>query len=137
MSTSSRRFAGLLILSLLLAACGAGGAPEAPPPPEVNVVTLQPETVTLTRELPGRTSAFLVAEVRPQVNGIVRRQLFTEGSLVKAGEPLYQIDDASYRALPPDASVPIATLAADRERSIAIGMGSQLGGFVLLVDRPG
>ena len=46
-------------------------------------------------------------------------------------------DDVSYRALPPDTSVPIATLAADRERSLAIGMGSQLGGFVLLVDRHG
>ena len=62
------------------------------------MVTLKPETVTLTRELPGRTSAFLVAEVRPQVNGIVEKRLFTEGGLVKAGQPLYQLDDATYRA---------------------------------------
>ncbi len=125
MSTSSRRLAGPLILSLLLAACGAGGAPEAPPPPEVTVVTLQPETVTLTRELPGRTSAFLVAEVRPQVNGIVRRQLFTEGSLVKAGEPLYQIDDASYRAAANSARAQLsraqATLTAARLSANRIG----------------
>jgi membrane fusion protein (multidrug efflux system) len=64
----------------------------------VTVVTLAPQTVTLTRELPGRTSAFLVAEVRPQVSGIVKQRLFTEGGNVKAGEPLYQLDDATYRA---------------------------------------
>ncbi len=62
------------------------------------MVTLKSETVGLTRELPGRTNAFLVAEVRPQVNGIVAKRLFTEGGMVKAGEPLYQIEDASYRA---------------------------------------
>ncbi len=64
------------------------------------MVTLKSETVGLTRELPGRTNAFLVAEVRPQVNGIVAKRLFTEGGMVKAGEPLYQIEDASYRARP-------------------------------------
>jgi membrane fusion protein (multidrug efflux system) len=64
----------------------------------VTVVTLQPQTVTLTRELPGRTSAFLVAEVRPQVDGIVKQRLYAEGSVVKAGQPLYQLDDAVYRA---------------------------------------
>lgn len=87
-----------LTLSLTLGACG--GTQPAPPPhvSAVTVVTLKSETVTLTRELPGRTSPFLIAEVRPQVNGIIERRLFTEGSLVKAGQPLYQIDDASYRA---------------------------------------
>jgi membrane fusion protein (multidrug efflux system) len=64
----------------------------------VTVVTLKQQPVTLTRELPGRSSAYLVAEVRPQVYGIVARRLFTEGGLVKAGEPLYQLDDATYRA---------------------------------------
>lgn len=73
-------------------------APPAPPPPEVTVVTLKPEEVTLQRELPGRVNAFLVAEVRPQVNGIIKQQLFTEGSQVKAGQPLYQLDDATYQA---------------------------------------
>ena len=62
------------------------------------VVTLKSEPVTLTRELPGRTSPLLVAEVRPQVNGIVKRRLFTEGGLVKAGQSLYELDDAVYRA---------------------------------------
>jgi membrane fusion protein (multidrug efflux system) len=57
-----------------------------------------PEPVTLTRELPGRTSAFLVAEVRPQVDGIVKQRLFKEGGTVQAGQPLYQLDDATYQA---------------------------------------
>jgi membrane fusion protein (multidrug efflux system) len=64
----------------------------------VTVVTLRAEPVTLVRELPGRTSAFLVAEVRPQVSGIVKARLFTEGASVKAGQALYQLDDATYRA---------------------------------------
>ena len=66
--------------------------------PQVSVVTLKPQAVTLTRDLPGRVSAFLVAEVRPQVSGIVKQRLFTEGGTVKAGQPLYELDDAIYRA---------------------------------------
>lgn len=81
-----------------LVACGEEAAPPQMPPPQVTVVTLRTEPVTLTRELPGRTSAVAVAEVRPQVSGIVRSRLFTEGGLVRAGQPLYQIDDAVYRA---------------------------------------
>jgi membrane fusion protein (multidrug efflux system) len=84
-----------------LAACGSSGGGRPPagmPTPQVSVVTLRLQPVTLTRELPGRTSAFLVAEVRPQVSGIVKRRLFTEGGTVKAGEPLYELDDAIYRA---------------------------------------
>jgi membrane fusion protein (multidrug efflux system) len=89
-----------LIVGVLLAACGKSEPPPAAAPPamEVGVVTLQPQTVTLTRELPGRTSPYLVAEVRPQVGGIVKARLFTEGSRVKAGQPLYQLDDAIPRA---------------------------------------
>jgi len=68
------------------------------PPPQVTVVTLKAKPVTLSRELPGRTNPFVVAEVRPQVTGIVRERLFTEGGLVEAGQPLYQLDDATYRA---------------------------------------
>ena len=74
----------------------AGGAP--PPPPEVAVVVVEPGEVTLTTELPGRICASLVAEVRPQVNGIVQKRLFTEGSDVEAGELLYEIDAAPYQA---------------------------------------
>ncbi|MGO1894146.1 MAG: efflux RND transporter permease subunit, partial [Luteimonas sp.] len=97
-----------MVLSLALAACGGGDEPAQPPPAAVSVVTLAPETVTLTRELPGRTSAFLVAEVRPQVNGIIQERLFTEGSVVEAGEPLYRIDDADYRAATASARAQLA-----------------------------
>jgi membrane fusion protein (multidrug efflux system) len=74
---------------------GAPGAMQATP---VTVVTLKAQPVALTRELPGRTAAFRVAEVRPQVSGIVKQRLFTEGALVSAGQPLFQLDDATYRA---------------------------------------
>ncbi|WP_416424293.1 efflux RND transporter periplasmic adaptor subunit [Pseudomonas sp. App30] len=66
--------------------------------PEVGVVTLQPGTVNLSQDLPGRTSAYRVAEVRPQVDGIVLKRLFQEGSDIKAGQQLYQIDPATYEA---------------------------------------
>ncbi|MCL7715007.1 efflux RND transporter periplasmic adaptor subunit [Stenotrophomonas mori] len=98
----SRSIARPAILSLLvagaLAACGG-----QPPQPEggagnVTVVTLKTQPVTLTRELAGRATATQIAEVRPQVNGIVAKRLFTEGSVVAQGQPLYQLDDAAYRA---------------------------------------
>jgi membrane fusion protein (multidrug efflux system) len=66
--------------------------------PEVSVVTLHPQSVAITGELPGRTTASLTAEVRPQVNGIIQARLFQEGGLVKAGDALYQLDPASYQA---------------------------------------
>jgi membrane fusion protein (multidrug efflux system) len=86
--------------TVLVAGCGShsGPPPGARPPPQVSVVTLKLQAVTLTRDLPGRVSAFLVAEVRPQVSGIVKRRLFTEGGTVKLGQPLYELDDAIYRA---------------------------------------
>ncbi|EFA6621614.1 efflux RND transporter periplasmic adaptor subunit [Escherichia albertii] len=65
---------------------------------EVGVVTLKPQSISVISELTGRTSAALSAEVRPQVGGIIQKRLFNEGDLVKAGQPLYQIDSASYRA---------------------------------------
>ncbi|MGV8920365.1 MAG: efflux RND transporter periplasmic adaptor subunit [Pseudomonas sp.] len=70
----------------------------APQAPQVGVVTLQSQAFVLTTELPGRTSAFRAAEVRPQVNGIILKRLFTEGADVKAGDQLYQIDPALYQA---------------------------------------
>jgi membrane fusion protein (multidrug efflux system) len=78
----------------------------------VTVVTLVPQTVTLKRELPGRVTPFLVAEVRPQVNGIVARRIFTEGGLVKEGQPLYQIEDATYRADSESANASLARAEA-------------------------
>jgi membrane fusion protein (multidrug efflux system) len=92
--------AGLMLvaaLTLTLAACGKEQA-GAPPPPEVSVVTLKPRSVEITDQLPGRTTAFRVAEVRPQVTGIVLKRLFAEGTEVKAGQQLFQIDSGSYRA---------------------------------------
>jgi membrane fusion protein (multidrug efflux system) len=79
-------------------ASGSAAKPPAPPPAEVSVVTLKEEPVTLTTELPGRTSPFRVAEVRPQVNGVLQKRLFTEGADVQAGQQLYQIDPAPYQA---------------------------------------
>lgn len=85
--------------TLALAACGSkDAAPPARPPAAVTVVTLKAEPVTLTRELAGRAAASQEAEVRPQVGGIVQALLFTEGGSVRAGQPLYQLDPAAYRA---------------------------------------
>ncbi|MFA6264934.1 MAG: efflux RND transporter periplasmic adaptor subunit [Pseudolabrys sp.] len=70
----------------------------AVPKPQVSVVTLHPQSVAITAELPGRTTASLTAEVRPQVGGIIQTRLFKEGGEVKAGDPLYQIDPATYQA---------------------------------------
>ncbi len=67
-------------------------------PPEVGVMDIQAQALTLTTELSGRTSAYLVSEVRPQVGGIIQKRHFVEGAEVKAGQPLYQIDPASYQA---------------------------------------
>ena len=98
-STRYRYIALSLAVALSLSACGGGEQQgQQGGPGQVTVATLKSEQVGLTRELPGRTNAFLVAEVRPQVSGIVAKRLFTEGGLVTAGQPLYQIDDASYRA---------------------------------------
>ncbi len=113
-SMSYKAILTVSVLCLALAACGGGGDQQGGPggpggqKGQVTVVTLKPETITLTRELPGRTSASLIAEVRPQVNGIVEKRLFTEGGLVKAGQPLYQLDDKTYAA---DAESAKATLA--------------------------
>ncbi len=104
--------AALLAAGLLLAGCGKPAtAPAAAPAAEVIAATLHPETVTLTRELPGRTAAYVIAEVRPQVSGIVKRRLFTEGANVTAGQVLYEIDDSTPRA---DLGSAKATLARAR-----------------------
>lgn len=89
--------AAMLLAAAMLVACGkeAGGPP---PPPEVGVITLAPRAVAITDQLPGRTAAYRIAEVRPQVTGIVQKRLFVEGGEVKAGEQLFQIDAGSYRA---------------------------------------
>jgi membrane fusion protein (multidrug efflux system) len=82
----------------LLSACGKEQAPPPPPTPTVGVVTVGEESVVLTSELPGRIAAVETSEVRPQVSGVVRDRLFTEGAMVSKGQVLYAIEDAPYRA---------------------------------------
>lgn len=84
----------------LLAGCNnsQSAASNAPKATEVGVVTLAAQPLTLSTELSGRTTAFMVAQIRPQVGGIIQKRAFTEGAMVKAGELLYQIDPASYQA---------------------------------------
>jgi len=80
---------------------GCDRRPQSQPPSavaEVAVVTVQPQQIVLTTELPGRTSAYRIAEIRPQVNGLILKRLFTEGSDVQAGQELYQIDPAPFQA---------------------------------------
>ena len=92
----------VLLLGILLLLTVGGCKQKGGPPqgdPEVAVVTIHPERVVITTELPGRTSAFRIAEIRPQVNGLIQKRLFTEGSDVKAGQVLYQIDPAPFQAV--------------------------------------
>jgi membrane fusion protein (multidrug efflux system) len=90
--------AASFVLAIALPACGKKPAPAPPPPPTVEVITLKPEAAVLMTELPGRTTAFLTADVRPQVNGVIQKRTFVEGAEVSAGTQLYQIDPAVYRA---------------------------------------
>jgi membrane fusion protein (multidrug efflux system) len=91
---------GVLVVGLMMTGCGKKTAASPPPsgPPEVGVVVVEPQRVALTTELSGRTSALLIAEVRPQVGGVIQKRLFTEGADVKAGQVLYRIDSATYQA---------------------------------------
>jgi membrane fusion protein (multidrug efflux system) len=103
-------------LAALLSGCGQSTQASTPPPsaePEVTVATIAPQQLTLTTVLAGRTSAFLVAEVRPQVSGIVQKRLFQEGSEVKAGEVLYQIDPSTYQAAYNSAKAALAKAEAN------------------------
>ncbi|MGH6889563.1 MAG: efflux RND transporter periplasmic adaptor subunit [Rhizomicrobium sp.] len=101
MSTRRAAFATVLAAAALagsLSGCGPTRRSATFPPPVVGVVTVRPQAVTLTAELPGRTSPYAVAQVVPQVSGIIQKLLFVQGSHVKAGQPLYQIDPAPYQA---------------------------------------
>ena len=98
----------LFIALVVPVACSSPPPADSPPPPEVAVVALATERVTMTAELPGRTVAVMVSEVRPQIRGIIQRRLFTEGQHVKSGQVLYQIDPALYQA---DYNSAAATLA--------------------------
>ncbi|MDU6412428.1 MAG: efflux RND transporter periplasmic adaptor subunit [Yersiniaceae bacterium] len=111
---------------MLLSACdqsasSSAGASAQAQAPAVDVVTLHTQPVSLTTDLPGRTSAVRTAEVRPQVSGIIQKRYFTQGSEVKAGQPLYQIDPATYQAAYDKAQATLrnATALAKRYKPLA------------------
>ena len=82
-------------------------------PPVVATVTIRPEKVVLTTELPGRISAYLIAEIRPQVSGLLQSRKFEEGAAVRAGDVLYQIDPAPYQTAYDQAKAALATAEAN------------------------
>jgi membrane fusion protein (multidrug efflux system) len=92
------KLAAFLMAAAVLSGCDNSEEQGGPPPPEVGVVTVKPERLEVTTELSGRTSAYRVAEIRPQVTGIVQKRLFEEGARVEEGQQLYQIDPALYQA---------------------------------------
>ena len=112
--------AAALLSGLLAVSCDRGQHSPAPPPvPEVATVTVQPQKIMLSTELPGRTSAYRIAEIRPQISGLILKRLFTEGSDVKAGQALYQIDPAPFQAALDNAAANLTVMqkAAARTRA--------------------
>lgn len=115
---SRNTFLNLLAIGTIGASLLTGCGPKAPagpteaPPAEVGVITVNMGSATMVSDLPGRTSAYRKAEVRPQVSGIIQKRLFTEGSEVKAGTQLYQIDPSTYEAA-------LASAEADLSRAQA------------------
>ena len=117
-SISFTRLAVAAVLALAVLPAGCNRQDQAAPaaqaaPPEVGVIVVQPERVVLTTELPGRVAPHLIAEVRPQVGGIIQQRLFSEGGDVKAGQILYQIDSAPYRAAFASAKAALARAEAN------------------------
>jgi len=108
-----------LLCSPFLDGCQPQAPPPPPPVPEVATVTVQTQRAVLTNELPGRTSPYRVAEIRPQVSGIIQKRLFEEGAEVKAGAVLYQIDPAHFQAAYDNAAANLAVTrkAPDRARA--------------------
>jgi membrane fusion protein (multidrug efflux system) len=121
-SASRITASGVAMLATLAALTGCGAKPAAPVPqaPEVSVVTVQRSSVPVTTELPGRTSAYLVAQVRARVDGIVLKREFTEGTDIKTGQRLYQIDPAPYRA-----AIDSATGALQKSQANLVAMNAQ------------
>ncbi|WP_231382080.1 efflux RND transporter periplasmic adaptor subunit [Sphingobium indicum] len=107
----SARSLPLMALCLAIAACGDKPPPQKGPV-EVGVVTLSAHNVTVASELPGRTVSTMMSQVRPQVAGVIQKRLFTEGSLVSAGQPLYEIDQRLYRASRDEAMAALASAQA-------------------------
>ncbi|MEO6920692.1 MAG: efflux RND transporter periplasmic adaptor subunit [Collimonas sp.] len=112
----------LILATSLLGACSkSADAPTSKVAAEVGYMTVQPESQSVSTELPGRTVAYLSADIRPQISGIIQRRLFTEGANVKQGQALYQIDPATYQAALDSAKASLAkaeaTLRASRLRA--------------------
>ncbi|AGA89685.1 RND family efflux transporter, MFP subunit [Thioflavicoccus mobilis 8321] len=112
----------LLAAVLTLGGCGESGSPSADasasgPLPEVGVVAVEARATTLTIELPGRTSPYRIAEVRPQVGGIIEKRPFQEGGQIAAGQVLYQIDAALYEAAYDSAEAALERARATMERA--------------------
>ena len=103
----------IAFFTLLIGACGRQQAQTSPPLPEVTVIEAKQQQVELTTELPGRTSAYLIAEVRPQVSGIIKKRHLKEGSFVKEGQILYQIDPAPFQAAYDSAAASLARAQAN------------------------
>ena len=101
---------------VLVAGCGHKGQPPTTPPPRISFVTVRAQAVPITTELPGRVAGYRTADVRPQVNGIILKRLFIEGGEVKAGQQLYQIDPAPYKATYDSAVAADASARALAER---------------------
>lgn len=109
-----------MIGPLLAAGCKEAEQPPPPPPPAVSVMTVQPQPLLLTTELPGRIVSSRVSEVRPQVSGLILRRLFTEGSDVEAGQVLYEIDPAPFQAAVDSAQANLVAAQKAEERAKAV-----------------
>jgi membrane fusion protein (multidrug efflux system) len=120
----------LLLAGYLLLANRAPPPSAAPPPTPVGVIIATEQPVTLTTELPGRTSPYETSDVRPQVDGIIRARLFTEGDYVRAGQPLYRIDPATY-----EARVASARAALAHARASTVGAEGQVRRYAELLKR--
>ncbi|KIQ08524.1 hemolysin D [Pseudomonas simiae] len=104
-------FLSLIVLAML-GGCSGGEPPPEAVTPKVSVISIKPQSQVLTTELAGRTQAFMVAQIRPQVGGIVQRRLFVEGADVKVGQALYRLDAASYTAALAQAEASLAKYRA-------------------------
>lgn len=121
--------AGLIVVLAALAGCSKQAAAPAPTQFEVGVVTIEASPLPVYSELPGRTSAFLVSQVRARVDGIVLKREFTEGANVKAGQRLYQIDPAPYVAALDSAKATLARAYANK-----IAQHAQVERYKVLVE---
>jgi len=119
---NKRHGVAVLALALALAACGSGKEQQQAPqgPPGVGYVVVREQPVTLTTELPGRTTAYETSEVRPQVNGLVLERLFVEGDVVRKGQPLYRIDPSPYQAQVASAQAALTRARASIASSAAL-----------------